>query len=330
MKKSKIIIPALGMLLLSTAASVTGTVAWFTSMQTGSAAIDSFAVTKTGGSLETQLVAGVGTELTSSSDAVVLKGKGTTTDANDDAVLTHGSYDHTQDAIWKPNDALDVFTKVNRPSAAADNYLWTVDGTSSAEGKIYYAVSWTVNFTYTYSADTRDVYLFFDAAATGGTSTFSHSKASTSDTGTYSKYTYMGFRIAMVNSGTAGAKVIWAPGTNVAADEKYQNGAAATNQGVYPGTGAGSVTTPNTFNSTGSIIDAGGYNNIKTGELPTNPTQRPDYLGTFTNTTPGTTNKIALTCVAWFEGNDQNVVDAAELDKVSASMGFYTRIKPAA
>ena len=29
MKKTKVIIPALGMLLLSTAASVTGTVAWF-------------------------------------------------------------------------------------------------------------------------------------------------------------------------------------------------------------------------------------------------------------------------------------------------------------
>ena len=42
MKKSKIIVPALGLLLLSTAASVSGTVAWFTANRTYNTTISSF------------------------------------------------------------------------------------------------------------------------------------------------------------------------------------------------------------------------------------------------------------------------------------------------
>lgn len=319
MKKSKIIIPALGMLLLSTAASVTGTVAWFTSLQTGSAQITSFAVTKTGGSLETELVAGNGTELNGAAvgGSIVLKGTGTTTVDTDDAILTHGSYDHTTDSIWKPNDALDTFTQVARPTSG-NGYAWTVDGSSeSAPGNIYYAVSWTINFNYTFSADTKDVYLFFDGSVGDAkTSTFTPLKADGSAVGTSGHLTYKGFRIAMVG----GAKIIWAPGTNVVADEKYQSGATGSSVTAYG--------THNTYVSGGSLIDADGYANIKSGTL-SNPTSRADYLGTFQYSNANSTTKVctlAVTCIAWYEGNDQNVVDDAELDKVSAALGFYTRI----
>ena len=310
MKKSRIIIPALGMLLLSTAASVTGTVAWFTSMQTGSAEITSFAVTKTGGTLETELVAGIGTEL--SGDSIALKGYGTGSDATDDAVLTHGSYDHTTDSIWKPNDTLDVFTQVARPTTG-NGYQWSIDGTSSVQGKIYYAVSWQINFSYEFSTDARDVYLYFDGSiGTGASSSFEHTSVKA---GTGSEKTYMGFRIAMVNGGT---KVIWAPGTSTTADEQYQSGASDSSVTAYA--------THNTYSASGSLIDAAGYANAKTGALPANPTQRADYIGTFSKPGSGTTATIALVCVAWFEGNDSNVVDEAELDKVTATLGFYTRI----
>lgn len=317
MKKSKIIIPALGMLLLSTAASVTGTVAWFTSMQTGSAQITSFAVTKTGGTLETELVVGNGTELNGSATngSIVLKGAGTTTVDTDDAILTHGSYDHTTDSVWKPNDTLDTFTQATRPTSGT-GYQWTVDGTSSAEGFIYYAVSWTINFKYTFSADTRDVYLFFDGSVgSAATSTFTPLKADGSAVGSSGHLTYKGFRLAMVGN----AKVIWAPGTNVTADEKYQSGATATSTTAYG--------THNSYVSTGSLIDSDGYANIKSGTL-SNPTQRADYIGTFDYDNADSNKVVTLpvVCVAWFEGNDQNVVDDAELDKVSAALGFYTRI----
>ena len=319
MKKSKIIIPALGMLLLSTAASVTGTVAWFTSMQTGSAEITSFAVTKTGGTLETELVPGNGTELNGSATtgSIVLKGTVSTAgDTTDDAILTHGSYDHTQDSIWKPNDALDTFTKAERPTTGT-GYQWTVDGTSGAAGKIYYAVSWTINFNYTFSADTRDVYLYFDGSA-GGSSTFTYTKADGTAvaSGNGVLNTYKGFRLAMVGT----KKVIWAPGTSTVADEQYQSGGTDADVTAYG--------THNTYVSTGSLIDAAGYAHIKSGTLST-PTERADYLGTFQFSNANSTTKVctlAVVCVAWYEGNDSNVVDTAELDKVSAALGFYTRI----
>jgi hypothetical protein len=80
--------------------------------------------------------------------------------------------------------------------------------------------------------------------------------------------------------------------------------------------------------SGGSLIDADGYANIKSGNLET-PTSRADYIGTFQFSSADSSTKVctlAVTCVAWYEGNDQNVVDDAELDKVSAALGFYTRI----
>ena len=322
MKKSKIIIPALGMLLLSTAASVTGTVAWFTSMQTGRAEITSFAVTKTGGSLATEFVAGVGTELTGSSPnytGVALKGYSTTDNANDDVTLTHGSFNHATGSAYVPDDSLTQFTPVAEPTTG-NGYQWSVDGTSSVAGKVYYAVSWTINFKYTFSADTKDVYLYFDGSTTAQaqspapSTTFTHA---TNTAGTdASKNTWKGFRLAMIGA----AKVIWAPGTSTAGDEQYQSNTAV-------GDTKSSYAATNAYAAAGSLIDAAGYAHIKAGALPANPTQRADYLGTFTYSTA--TNNIctlSVKCVAWFEGNDSNVVDSASLDQVSASLGFYTRI----
>ena len=320
MKKSRIIIPALGMLLLSTAASVTGTVAWFTSMQTGSAQITSFSVTKTGGSLATEFVAGVGTELTGSNPAtgVALIGQSTQS-TDDDVTLTHGSYNHATNSAYVPDDSLTVFTPVAEPTSG-NGYQWSVDGDEENAGKVYYAVSWTINFKYTYSSDTKDVYLYFDGSTTAQSqtpvpsTTFTHS---TNTAGTGSENTYKGFRLAMIGA----AKVIWAPGTNVANDEKYQSNAAAGDQ-------KSSYAATNAYSADGSLIDAAGYSHCKAGALPANPTQRADYLGTFQYANKDANNivTIAVKCVAWFEGNDSNVVDSASLDQVSATLGFYTRI----
>ena len=321
MKKSKIIIPALGMLLLSTAASVTGTVAWFTSMQTGRAEITSFAVTKTGGALIINYEAGVGTELTGSSPnytGVALKGHGTSNDATDDVKLTHGSVNHATGNAYKPDDSLTVFTPVAEPSSG-NGYQWTVDGTSTVDGKVYYAVSWTLNFQYTFNADTHDVYLYFDGSIASQntapdtvTSTFTHS---TVTAGSGTENTYKGFRLAMIGS----HPVVWAPGTTETDDEVYQSNATAGDTKTSY--------TRNAYAEGGNLIDAAGYAHCKSGALPNAPTERADYLGTFVYATA--TNKVStlsVKCIAWFEGNDNNVVDSASLDEVSAALGFYTRI----
>ena len=308
MKKSRIIIPALGMLLLSTAASVSGTVAWFTSMQTGTADISSFAVTKTGGNLTVEQEAGAGTAL--SGEAIVLG-----TNVN----LTHGSYDHVNDIAYYPNDIASACTAVARPTASADYNNWALPGT---EDKVFFAVSWTINFKFEWGTSSNDVYLYFDGTVgTGATSTFTPKTLADGTPTSSNLATYHGFRLAMIGTG----KVIWAPGTDVVADEVYQTGTAIDSQGIYAS--SGTATTPNTYVSTGSIIDKTGLDADKSS--PTPSTARADYLATFSRSGSEATTEVSVVCVAWFEGNDDNVVDEAELDKVTATLGFYTRVAAA-
>ena len=62
MKKSKIIVPALGILLLSTAASISGTVAWFTASRTFSTHVNAFSVGSVDGNLSGVCAGVVGTK----------------------------------------------------------------------------------------------------------------------------------------------------------------------------------------------------------------------------------------------------------------------------
>ena len=86
MKKSKVLIPALGVLILSTAASVTGTVAWFTASRTYNTTIGDFAVVKTNADLKCTLAAGLGTF--KSGDVITLVNE------NVYSELTDASFDH--------------------------------------------------------------------------------------------------------------------------------------------------------------------------------------------------------------------------------------------
>ena len=87
MRKSKVIIPALGVLILSTAASVTGTVAWFTANRTAIITAGEFAVVKTGNDLSVTLGAGVGT--------AVVNGNNPAVNVTTGYKLTDASFDHT-------------------------------------------------------------------------------------------------------------------------------------------------------------------------------------------------------------------------------------------
>lgn len=100
MKKSKILIPALGILVLSTAASITGTVAWFS--VNNSVTVDGMAVTtQVSGNLQIAKVnqeANFGSKATMGTDASLLEPTSTvdalsyfyTTDAKADGSKEHG------------------------------------------------------------------------------------------------------------------------------------------------------------------------------------------------------------------------------------------------
>ena len=310
MKKSKIIIPALGMLLLSTAASVSGTVAWFTTVSSAQANITSFAVRKLGGDLSYVVEAGTGTKKTTNTNTSAIELDGT------DPALCDASYDHLTGTLHSANSNATAF-----PALASEDD-WDVAGTNMVT---YYAVSWTYTFSYQFGGNTTAVNLYFDAT----NSTVSATKTNGDDIGNSGNQTYKGFRIAFVNQQTTSSavdyhrSVVWAK-NQTAANCKFIDADTTVaysnaNPPVPTYTSAGAYTSADASNAMGDLLSSS--NLAPLGENSSGGTGRADFLGQFTSTN----TSITIKCVAWYEGTDPNVVNGAEMDKVSCVLNFYTR-----
>ena len=302
MKKSKIIIPALGMLLLSTAASVSGTVAWFTTVSTAQANVTSFAVRKLGGDLDYSTSVGTGTKLHDAEDA-----KSAIELAGTDPALCDSSYDHLAKLDYKANSNATAFTALN-----SDESNWTVSGTNMVT---YYAVSWTYTFTYTFGGDSTAVNLYFDSQG----STVSAQKVDGTAIGASGNQTYKGFRMAFINA-SASRSVVWAK-NQTAANCKFVDSdtTVAYTDGVPTYTNNGVYTNVNSASAQGTLLDSTGLAIVS--ENGSGSTARADYLGQFTSVA----NTVTIKCVAWYEGTDPNVVNESEMDKVTCVLNFYTR-----
>ena len=97
MKKSKIIVPALGVLLLSTAASISGTVAWFTASRTFATSVSQFGVGSIDGELTAEVAADIGTKV-GSAENIIEFAVGSTA-----SILTDGSYDSSAKLVYTDN-----------------------------------------------------------------------------------------------------------------------------------------------------------------------------------------------------------------------------------
>ena len=175
MKKTKIIIPALGMLLLSTAASVTGTVAWFST--NNSVKVDGMTVTTRVSSnlliAETNQEANYTEALQQSRDAVIepastIDGKNFfyTTSAKGDGDEKEDDYDEygeatAQDHVAAGKTAYDNafnsaygFTSVSTSNVcyAYVDYSFYIKATSAADDQVLYMSK--CNLTYRNEADT--------------------------------------------------------------------------------------------------------------------------------------------------------------------------------
>ena len=91
MKKTKIIAPALAIIAFSTAASIAGSVAWFTASRQVTINAGSYAVVKTNSDLTYTMAAGVGTSVNTASNTVTFSG-----------LLTHGSFNHLTGEVFTP------------------------------------------------------------------------------------------------------------------------------------------------------------------------------------------------------------------------------------
>lgn len=300
MKKSKIIVPALGLLLLSTAASVSGTVAWFTASSSKTVVTSSFTVKDSGGSLDRVITAGTGTLVTGSGDSAVIG-------LNTNCVLTDGSFNHTSKHTWahNPNTGANDTTHCFDKNVDSGNN-W-VAGTISEE-TFYHAVSWTVAFTYTFGTSSANVNLYFDVSSTSVMTAGSGTQS-----GTGYKDTEKGFRIAMYNE-SASKALVWADLQDadkcgyIDSDSDGSDATITSKKLTY----SSGLVDKNVTESTSGYIAA---------NSATSSGSESNCLGTFTTSAA----TITLKFVAWYDGTDENVISASTMAPVSATMNFFTR-----
>ncbi len=308
-KKSKVIVPALFTLVLTTAASISGTVAWFTANRTYTANIGDFNVTALDGNLACSLTGGIGT--TVSGEATANPGA-LTIDA--DAGLTNSTYDPAAHKIYA-NDTGDTSSAGNYADKGTENESnWTyttVDGVN-----YYYAYTWTMTFSYTFATDDRNVSLFFDASTSemvkgdaAGTSAISDDSSGNPTT----KDVRRGFRIAMSSTvSTTDYNIVWAD-HQVSANMKYWNGSSV----------ALCSSAANT-----KVIDSAYNTAIPASSIASAHQGNNGYLGAFVK---DSVTSIAVKCVAYFEGSDPNIVTNAQIfQAVKATMKFGISIVNAA
>ena len=147
MKKSKLIVPALAVIAFSTAASITGSVAWFTANRSVTINAGTYAVVKTNANLDCVLADGVGA--TASGDTITI---GT------NKKLTDASFDHVNKLFTVPDAS---GKKIAATPGLASN---TLSADLVRSGDIYTAFTWRMTLTVNFGAVGSDLGLYIDTA----------------------------------------------------------------------------------------------------------------------------------------------------------------------
>ena len=271
-----------------------------------------------------------------------------TVSVNANTYLIDASFDHsvpsTGGSAYRLSRDGDGFKSFGTAAqATADATKWKYKEISS--DTYYVAYLWTIDFIYEFGAETAPVDLFFDVQ-------HSSTSLTATDSGTNSKTmdTKKGFRIAFIGGDH---NIVWgdmadnssktthdnATPTNPEDDTQewtYVNGTSSSNIGKYsaPTSDVSEASKDFIHSGTGETALAedeasADYNGNRTNRIATITMGKKD---TADNTTFATDKKGSwkITCVAWFEGTDPNVVNDSKLQTLSASMQFYARSTKAA
>ena len=315
MKKSKVIIPALGILVLSTAASITGTVAWFTANTKFNTTVGNFAVVKTNDDLKCVQTGGIGTQ-----NKVVSEVTTNDIEVKPNYELTDASFNHIDETvsetqhkfIYAPDGSGEkVGKKVDYLAATEDTNATTglqraSYMVSSTEHKVFSAFTWNMAFTVKFGGANKNYALLMDHTA--GHSAIS--KAAGGEIG--ANDTIHGFRLAFVGQSANATTRVWA-------DQQTAANAAHCKDLAVDATLAGtSYVSP-------ALIDSEYHTALPTTTVDTaTASARVDYLGKFVFSA-NTEVTLNFKVVAWFEGTDPTIVDTATVfDNVSAEMHFQT------
>ena len=289
MKKTKIIAPALAIIAFSTAASIAGSVAWFTASRQVTIDAGSYAVVKTNSDLSYSMTAGCGTNVNTSTNTVTFNG-----------LLTHGSLNHNEKKVYTP--ASDGKTIAKGTALGADNFvsemtvktITTGTGEQAVTKTVYTAATFKITFSMNFGSGDRDKGLYINNTANQSEFTV---------TGT--PITATGFRMALVPdvipSGSNGYARVLADLQDDAAC-KYVAGLDNINGTAY----------------TTDLIDKDFDDALPTDETARSAAiNRPDCIGVFKAPAASESPIVSLTyyVVAWFEGTDPNIVNQDSPEK---------------
>ena len=313
-KKSAVVIPALARIAVTAAASVSGTVAWFTANRSVTINASNFQAKAESGALSVTSAKLVGVVADDNPNMGSVK-------MADNNYLTDGSFDftelYTKDTLDDEGNPVTFKTLGNYESAQADSTKWNI----TSDGKtLWYGVSWTWNFTYKFSNLDSDRALFFNikdsvfafGAVTEGNVNVDGSKHNSSyEVG-------KGFRLART---TTEKQIVWAP-------------ADATNNHVGRKNDSSSIVADQTFTQDEWHLD--NDNQVQAQDVTTGSTNQfindknnsYCYLGKFTAPESVGDVHIPVVCTAWFEGTDPNVINTALSQVVTTTQKFYVRKTP--
>ena len=281
MKKTKIIAPALAMIAFSTAASIAGSVAWFTASRQVTINAGSYAVVKTNSDLSYSMTAGCGTNVNVSTNSVTF-----------DGLLTHGSMNHLTKNVYTPS--ADGKSIAKETALGANDFVSQMTVTTIGTKKVYTAATFKITFSVNFGQGEKDKGLYLNNTADQSAFTV---------TGT--PVTATGFRMAFVpDTATTGST----QNARVFADLQAQaNCKYVAGLDNYAGTAY-----------TTDLIDSSYNTALPTDSATrTEATVRPDCLGIFKAPAANESPIVSLTyyVVAWFDGTDPNIVTQDDPEK---------------
>lgn len=326
MKKTKIIIPGLALVALSTVASIAGSVAWFTASRTATVNAGSFSVVKTTSNLTCVVTAGMGTYLdasdTTNKTITLTHEVGEGAEAHDVTnVLTDASFNHLTGNIYQPDESGEDFHEDYPEVSCTDASLATKlnRGETLEGGAIYSAVTFNLSFTISFGSASGNYGLFLDNTA-GKTEV-------TCEDATL--YTAKGFRMAFYSTdGNATSKVLADLQDNGTWDHDGDGAQASPTAEVkkirYTADNNDFVTDVTDYAATDLMHS--GYTDSLPAENTAEATValRPDYLGKFAFQA-NTDVTLNYTVVCWFDGNDPEIVNrdlASEYQTVESVLCF--------
>lgn len=295
LKKSAVVIPALARIAVTAAASVSGTVAWFTASKTATAG--NFQASYNDSNLSVKATSWMATTnklgsptLNQTILSIPTEGKDVT--VTEGVTFTDASYDLATDTLYSDivkDDGSDPDTFESKGNNVEQDNKWV----SNAANKVVYGVVWKHTFTYKFGADIANNYDLM----------FSPSKSKLDA----ANDTAAGLRIALVGKGFDNSKN---KNAVVFANEGYDTDA------VNHISGTDGSTTP--YKSL-YMIHADKDDTLTEG---VSHTDKKGYLGTFAPQTANTDVTIDVRVVAWFEGTDYHVDSKLGLSAASATLGF--------